>query len=398
MKVFILITGSEFVNGLKLEKNSLFIARESFERGLEVNGIGIVGDDMYQIQYFIKMALDKSDILIISGGLGGTQDDLTREAIQEATGVHLIYDKEWLEKVKKTLKDQGRVLTDEIKKMTRLPYGSKRIENPVGKAVGFVKILDDVNKAVVAVPGVPSEMKPMVQKAFEMLGFKEKLKRSHIFRTFGIQELEIDKMLKDIDGIILNSSPKGVDVFVTDREEIFLKNKVDVIRERIGSFVYTEEDMEMEEVVGKILKEKGLTVSTAESSTGGLIVSRLVNIPGSSSYVMAGIVSYSNEAKINILGVSEESIKKFGAVSDQVAKEMAEGVRKLTGTDISVSDTGIAGPTGATKDKPLGLHYIGFSNGSKTEVHRVVYKGERNDVRLYVSQYALNLIRINVSR
>ncbi|ACO04348.1 MAG TPA: nicotinamide-nucleotide amidohydrolase family protein [Persephonella sp.] len=398
MKVFILITGSEFVNGLKLEKNSLFIAREAFERGLEVNGIGIVGDDMYQIQYFIKMALDKSDILIVSGGLGGTQDDLTREAIQEAIGVHLIYDREWLESIKKTLKDQGRALTDEIKKMARLPYGSKRIENPVGKAVGFVKILDDVNKAVVAVPGVPSEMKPMVKKAFEMLGFKEKLKRSHIFRTFGIQELEIDEMLKDIDGVILNSSPKGVDIFVTDREAFFLKNKVDVIRERVGDYVYTEEDIEMEEVVGRLLKEKGLTVSTAESSTGGLIVSRLVNIPGSSSYVMAGIVSYSNEAKINILGVSKESIKKFGAVSDQVAREMAEGVRRLTGTDISVSDTGIAGPTGATEDKPLGLHYIGYCDGEKTEVHRIVYKGERNDVRLYVSQYALNLIRINIGR
>jgi nicotinamide-nucleotide amidase len=398
MRVFILITGSEFVNGLKLEKNSLFIAKESFERGLKVNGIGIVGDDIYQIQYFIRMALDKSDILIISGGLGGTQDDLTREAIQEAIGVHLIYDKDWLEKIKETLKDQGRTLTEEIKKMARLPFGSKRIENPVGKAVGFVKILNDVNKAVVAVPGVPSEMKPMVIKAFEMLGFKEKLKRSHIFRTFGIQELEIDEMLNDIDGVILNSSPKGVDIFVTDKEAFFLKNKIDVIRDRLKGFIYTEEDIEMEEVVGRILKEKKLTISTAESSTGGLIVSRLINIPGSSSYVMSGIVSYSNEAKINILGVPKESIEKFGAVSELVAKHMAEGVRRITGTDISVSDTGIAGPTGETEEKPLGLHYIGYCDGTKTEVHRIVYKGERNDVRLYVSQFALNLIRINLSR
>ncbi|WP_457640737.1 CinA family nicotinamide mononucleotide deamidase-related protein [Persephonella sp.] len=396
MKVFILITGSEFVNGLKLEKNSLFIAREAFERGLEVNGIGIVGDNLYQIQFFIKMALDKSDIVIVSGGLGGTTDDITREAIQEAIGVHLIFDKEWLEKIKSTLKQQGREITDEIKKMAKLPYGSKKIENPVGKAVGFIKVLDDVKKAIVAVPGVPSEMKPMVKKAFDLLGFKEKKKKSHIFRTFGIPELEVDELLKDIDGIILNSSPKGVDIFVTDKEPFFLENKVKVIRERIGKYIYTEDNREMEEVVGKILKEKGLTLSTAESSTGGLIVSRLINVPGSSSYVMSGIVSYSNETKTKILGVKEETLKKYGAVSEQVAKEMVEGVRKLSKTDIAVSDTGIAGPTGATEEKPLGLHYIGYSDGNKTEVHKVIFKGQRNDVRLFVSQYALNLIRINL--
>jgi len=388
MRVFIVITGSEFVEGVKPEKNSLFISRECLERGLDVAGILIVGDDLYRIEQAVRFALDKSDIVFVTGGLGPTSDDITREAIQEAIGVQFIYDKEWLKKLKK----ESKTFNEQVKKLAKIPYGSAKIENPVGKALGFIKVLED--KAVVGLPGVPSELKSMLLIALEKLGFREKKGKVHIFRTFGLSEVEIDNILSDIEDIHLNPTPKGVDVFVKDRERLFLENKANVIRERLGKYIYAEGNVEMEEVVGKILRESGKTISTAESSTGGLIVSRLVNVPGSSAYVMAGIVSYSNEAKINILGVKKEDIERYGAVSETVAKQMAEGVRKITGTDFSLSDTGIAGPTGATPEKPLGLHYIGFTDGKKTEVHRVVFKGERNDVRMRVSQYALNLLRL----
>ncbi len=389
MRVFIVITGSEFVEGVKPEKNSLFISRECLERGLDVIGILIVGDDLYRIEQAVRFALDKSDIVFVTGGLGPTSDDITREAIQEAIGVQFIYDKDWLDKLKKESKE----FNEQVKKLAKIPYGSVKIENPVGKALGFIKVLED--KAVVGLPGVPSELKSMLPIAFEKLGFKEKKGKVHIFRTFGLSEVEIDSILSDIEGIHLNPTPKGVDVFVKDKEKLFLENKANVIRERLGKYIYAEGNVEMEEVVGKLLSESGKTISTAESSTGGLIVSRLVNVPGSSAYVMAGIVSYSNEAKINILGVNKEDIEKYGAVSETVAKQMVEGVRRITGTDFSLSDTGIAGPTGATPEKPLGLHYIGFTDGQNTEVHRVVFKGERNDVRMRVSQYALNLLRIH---
>ena len=388
MRVFIVITGSEFVEGVKPEKNSLFVSRECLERGLDVVGILIVGDELYRIEQAVRFALDKSDIVFVTGGLGPTSDDITREAIQEAIGVQFIYDKEWLEKLKK----ESKTFNEQVKKLAKIPYGSAKIENPVGKALGFIKVLED--KAVVGLPGVPSELKSMLPIALEKLGFREKKGRVHIFRTFGLSEVEIDNILSDIEGIHLNPTPKGVDVFVKDKEKLFLENKANVIRERLGNYIYAEGNVEMEEVVGKLLKESGKTISTAESSTGGLIVSRLVNVPGSSAYVMAGIVSYSNEAKINILGVNKEDIERFGAVSETVAKQMVEGVRRITGTDFSLSDTGIAGPTGATPEKPLGLHYIGFTDGQKTEVHRVVFKGERNDVRMRVSQYALNLLRL----
>ncbi len=396
MKCFILITGSEFTLGLKQEKNSLHIAREAYERGLDVVGIAITEDEIYKISFFIKVALDKADIVFISGGLGGTSDDLTREAVEEATGVPLVYDQEWLKKIKDYLRQTNRDLNDNIKKMAKIPYGSKKIENPVGRALGFIKVLDDVKKAIVALPGVPQEMKPMLEKSFELLGLKDKKNRVHLFRTFGKNEVEIDELLKDIDGKVINASPKGVDIFITDREPFFLENKVKVARERLGEIIYAEDNIEMEEVVGKLLKERGLTISTAESSTGGLIVSRLINVPGSSSYVMGGIVSYSNEAKINLLGVKKDSIEKYGAVSSIVAEEMVRGVQKKFNTDIALSDTGIAGPTGATEEKPLGLHYIGFIFKNNLQIEKVIFQNERNNVRLYISQYALNLVRLKL--
>ncbi len=397
MKAFILITGSEFVLGLKQEKNSLFIAKELFKRGVEITGISIVPDDLYKIQFFLKVGLDKADFVVVSGGMGPTEDDLTREAISEAIGVPLIFDEKWLTRIKQTLKEQGREITESIKKMAKIPYGARVIENPVGKAAGFIKVLDDVNKAVIAVPGVPSEMKAMILKAFEIMGLKEKKHFVHLFRTFGKPEAEIGELLQDIDDIVFNSSPKGVDIFVKDKNELFLENKVKVVRERLGEIIYTEDGREMEEIVGTLLKKHRKTISTAESSTGGLISARIVNVPGSSEYFMGGIVSYSNEVKINLLGVNRKDIESYGAVSKPVAEQMAQGVRKLLKTDIAVSDTGIAGPTGETSEKPLGLHYVGYSDGrNPPEVHRVIFKGDRNDVRLAVSQYALNLIRLNL--
>ncbi len=393
MKVFILITGSEFVEGRKIEKNSYFISKECFERGLDVVGIGIVGDDTYRIENFLRYGLDRSDIVIISGGLGPTSDDLTREAVQEAIGVQFVYNEEWLKHLKKVVESEGKGFTENIKKMAKIPFQSKPLKNPVGKALGFIKVLENT-KAVVAVPGVPSEMKPMVIQALEDLGFKEKLQKTYLFRTFGIPESKLTEILKDIDNISFSASPKGVDIFIYDKEKEFLENKVKVIRERLGNAIYSEKSEEMEEVVGKLLRENKMTISTAESSTGGLIVARLVNVPGASDYVMAGIVSYSNQAKMHILGVKRETLEKYGAVSEEVAKQMVEGTRELNKTDLAVSDTGIAGPTGATKDKPLGLHYVGFTDGKKTSVHRVVFQGERNDVRLYISQFCLNLVRL----
>jgi len=400
LKVSIVITGSEFVYGIKEEKNSRYIAQKCLERGLDVNGIGIVGDNLYNLQYYIKMALDKSDIVILSGGLGATEDDLTREAISEAIGVPLIYHKDWLERLKKYYHKKGESIDERRKSMAKIPYGAVIVENPIGRAVGFIKVLEDVNKVIVALPGVPSEMKVMLEIVFEKLNLKEKRRKISIVRTFGLTELEVDSIFRNINikgEYILNTSPKGVDIFLIDNLEENLKIKEKILKDRLKKYIYAFGNVEMEEVVGKLLREKGLTLATAESSTGGLISSRVINVPGSSAYMKGGIVAYSNEIKEKILGVKEEILKKFGAVSEETAKEMVLGVRKLFNTDIALSDTGIAGPTGATPTKPLGLHYIGFYNNGVVEVHKVIQKGERNDKRLYISQYGLNLIRLSLT-
>ncbi|WP_297888187.1 CinA family nicotinamide mononucleotide deamidase-related protein [Sulfurihydrogenibium sp.] len=394
MKGIVLVTGSEFTQGRKYDKNGVFIAKKLFERGVDVSGIIISPDSLYELTNYIKYALDRADLVFISGGLGPTTDDLTRQAVANAIGVPLIYHEGWLAKLKQEYKEINVEITEERKSMAKIPYGAAILENPVGRASGFIKILDDVKKAVVALPGVPSEMEPMFNDALNKLGLTEKKRYTQLYRVFGIKELDLNYLLEDIKNISYNFSPKGIDLFIWEEEQKEFIETKQKIKSRLGNFIYSEDETEMEEVVGKMLKEKGLTVATAESSTGGLIVSRLVNVPGSSQYVLGSIVSYSNEVKINVLKVKKEDIQTLGAVSEPVAKQMAENVRLLLNSDIAVSDTGIAGPTGETPDKPIGLHYIGFTDGKETKVYKEIYKGSRNDVRFYISQYALNLIRL----
>lgn len=394
MKAIIIVTGSEFVQGRKQDKNGLHIAKTLFERGIDVVGIIFSPDSVYELTNYIKYALDRGDLVFISGGLGPTTDDNTRQAVANAIGVPLIYHESWLSYLKTYYKSKNIEITEERKSMAKIPYGAALIENPVGRAAGFIKVLDDVKKAVVSLPGVPSEFKPMFEKALDYLGLKEKKRFTKLFRVFGIKELDINYLLDDMKNLSFNVSPKGVDIFLYDTDINDFKTKEEKIKERLKTYIYAEDNIEMEEVVGNLLKKNNKKVATAESSTGGLIVSRLVNVPGSSSYVLGSVVSYANEVKINLLNVNKEDIEKYGAVSETVAKQMVEGVRKLLNADISISDTGIAGPTGYSDKKPLGLHYIGFSDGKDTKVYKEIFEGERNDVRLYISQFALNLIRL----
>lgn len=394
MRAVVVITGSEFTEGRKSDSNGRYIAAKLFERGVDVEGIVIAPDNYYLLVSYIKYALDRADLVVISGGLGPTSDDFTRQAVADAIGVPLVYEESCLRKLREYYISSKVEFTSERKSMCKIPYGGVPVENPVGRAVGFIKVLDDVKKVVVALPGVPSEMKPMLEDVFTKLGISKVVRLVKLYRTFGLKELDINYLLDDLDGLSFNVSPKGVDIFLSDTDENSFKTKVNTIKSRLGSYVYAEDNREMEEVVGEILREKGLTISTAESSTGGLTISRLINVPGSSEYVLGGIVAYSNSVKVNTLGVNRDFIEKFGAVSEEVAKQMALGSKHLFTSDIAVSDTGIAGPTGDTPQKPLGLHYIAYVDSNRLEVYREIYSGERNDVRMYISQYMLNLVRL----
>ncbi len=390
MKSFVIVVGDEFEKGLVADKHGFYIAKKSFERGLENTGILIEEANLYKLQAFIKFALDKSDLVFIAGKPEDTP--LIQEAISESIGVPLVFNENWLKKLKK----QHSISDEEwqtVKLFARLPYNARPVENPMGNVLGFIKVLNDVQKAVIFLP-LGEELPEMLEEIFKLLTLDKPKFFTHLFRTYGKTKDEIEQILKDINQKYLIETPKGVDIFVYESSKDFLDNDIKVIRERLGNLIYTEKEEEMEDVVGRLLKEKNLTISTAESSTGGLIAARIVNTPGSSSYFQGSVVAYSNEVKTNVLGVSKADIQTFGAVSEQVAAQMAKGVKTLLKTDLAISDTGIAGPTGGTREKPVGLHYIGFANPEGIKVEKVIFKGSRNDIRLKVSQHALNIVRL----
>jgi nicotinamide-nucleotide amidase len=387
MNVGILITGTEFATGTKQDTNSKMFAKMAFEYGLDVNFIHICKDDEEDILKSVKFALEFCDILIVSGGLGPTFDDLTRQALSTALGEPLVYDENWLNFLEQDYKSRDVELTQMRKRMALRLANSKPITNKFGKAIGF--IYEKNNKIVIVLPGIPQEAQSMLNYAFYTLGYKDKTREVKLFRTFGIKESDLSNIVKDYKGTFINVSACGVDVYAIDA----ISDKIASI---LGKYIYAQGNVEMEEVVGKLLREKKLTIATAESSTGGLIVSRLINVAGSSEYCLGSIVSYSNQAKMDILGVKKQTLKFDGAVSEQTAKEMLVGAKKLTNADIVLCDTGIAGPGGGSAEKPVGLHYIGIMFKDAIRIFKEIYQGERNYTRLYISQYALNLARLAI--
>ena len=390
MNVGILITGSEFATGSKQDTNSSVFAKIAFERGLDVVFIHICKDIEDEIAKSVQFALEMCDILIVSGGLGPTFDDVTRQALSKAFNEKLVYDEKWLKYLEDDYNLRNVEFTDTRKNMALRLLNSKPITNDYGKALGF--IYEKNNKTTIVLPGIPQEAKSMLIKAFEWLGYAKKIREIALFRTFGLKESDVSNLVKDFDNTFINVSALGVDVYA---KELTSAGKIEAV---LGKYIYAKDESEMEEVVGNILRQKQLTIATAESSTGGLIVSRLVNIAGSSDYCLGGIVSYSNKAKMKILGVDKQTLESFGAVSrEQTAKEMLLGAKRLFGADIVLADTGIAGPGGGTNEKPVGLHYIGIMIKDNISIYKEIYQAQRNYTRLYISQFALNLVRLALS-
>ncbi|AHF96619.1 damage-inducible protein CinA [Desulfurella acetivorans A63] len=389
MSVGILITGSEFATGSKQDTNSSIFAKIAFERGLDVVFIHICKDIEEEIEKSVQFALEMCDILIVSGGLGPTFDDVTRQALSKAFNEKLIYDEAWLKYLENEYSLRNVEFTNARKNMALRLLNSKPITNDYGKALGF--IYEKNHKVTIVLPGIPQEAKSMLIKAFNELGYTKKIREISLFRTFGLKESDVSSLVKDFGNTFINVSALGVDVYA---KESTSASKIEAV---LGKYIYAHDESEMEEIVGKLLRQKQLTIATAESSTGGLIVSRIVNVAGSSDYCLGGIVSYSNQAKMNILGVKEQTLKSFGAVSEQTAKEMLLGAKRLFGADIILCDTGIAGPGGGTSEKPVGLHYIGIMIKNNINIYKEIYQAQRNYTRLYISQFALNLVRLALS-
>ena len=396
MKAGIFLVGTELLNGATIDTNSIYIAEELNKYGIEIEFKMTVRDVMDEIVKALKYAKKNVDLVILTGGLGPTDDDITKEAMAKFLKKKLVVDekekKELLKKYK-SYKNPNKTNFKEVEK----PEGAISFKNDVGMAPAVYV------DGLVAFPGFPNELKNMFPK-FLKYYVKENNLKSQIYIkdiiTYGIGESVLETTVKDLfteGDIFYEFLVKDYGTLI--RLQTKIENKKNVAKivkklyNRISEYIIGEDDERIENTIFECLNsgKKKLTISTAESCTGGMIASKLIEVPGISENFIEGIVSYSNEAKIKRLKVKKETLEKYGAVSEEVAREMLEGLK----TDIGISTTGIAGPGGGTKDKPVGLVYIGIKVKDEVKIFRRELKGDRNKIRQRAMMHALyNLLKI----
>ena len=401
----IITIGNELIMGRTIDINSSYAAGRLTTIGVNVVEITSVGDDYEMVTDAIKRALKRADFIIVTGGLGSTQDDITNEIVAKALNRPLVLNNDALRQIKEKSKEMGLSMNPSLEKMAWMPKGAEMMDLEAN-ACGYY--LENGDVSIYFLPGVPEQMKylldrfviPDIIKKSKDLPFIEK----RILKLYGLNEASIAESLKDIkerEGLILGFYPKFPEYHIVitikgfDRERMQeeLEATEREIRKRLSQYIFASDDESMEAVVGKLLKEKGLTLSVAESCTGGLIGHRITNVPGSSDYFMGGIVVYSNDAKIDILKVNANTLNKFGAVSAETAKEMAMGVRNRISSDIGIAVTGIAGPTGGSEEKPVGTVFISLSTADEIFTKRYRFFGNREQIKLNTSMMALDWIR-----
>lgn len=396
MKVGVILVGTELLNGGMLDTNSLYIAEELNKYGLEMKFKITVRDFRDEIYSAIDYCKKNVDLIIISGGLGPTLDDITKEVIAEYVKKPLVVDDDELEELKEKFERAGlKFKTLNVKEVEK-PEGAVTFKNDVGMAPAVY--IDDI----VAFPGVPKELYNMLPKFLDWYVKEKKILDDEIYIkdliTYGIAESLLDEAVREFfteEGIYYEFLVKDYGILIRLQSKMSNKNKVEKIVKKIynkiGEFIFGEDNDRLEKKVVELLKKLNMNISTAESCTGGMLASKLIDVPGISEVFYEGIVSYSNEAKINRLGVKKETLDKYGAVSEEVAKEMVMGLT----TDVALSTTGIAGPDGGSEEKPVGLVYMGIRIKDKIYVEKRVFRGDRNKVReRTVSHTLFTLIKI----
>lgn len=396
MKVGVILVGTELLNGGMLDTNSLYIAEELNKYGLEMKFKITVRDFRDEIYSAIDYCKKNVDLIIISGGLGPTLDDITKEVIAEYVKKPLVVDNDELEELKEKFERAGlKFKTLNVKEVEK-PEGAVTFKNDVGMAPAVY--IDDI----VAFPGVPKELYNMLPKFLDWYVKEKKILDDEIYIkdliTYGIAESLLYEAVREFfteEGIYYEFLVKDYGILIRFQSKMSNKNKVEKIVKKIynkiGEFIFGEDNDRLEKKVVELLKKLNMNISTAESCTGGMLASKLIDVPGISEVFYEGVVSYSNEAKINRLGVRKEILDKYGAVSEEVAKEMVMGLT----TDVALSTTGIAGPDGGSEEKPVGLVYMGIRIKDKIYVEKRVFRGDRNKVReRTVSHTLFTLIKI----
>lgn len=404
MKAEIVTIGDEILLGQTIDTNSAYISRKLSQLGIDVNYKTSVGDEIKNISEALTTALSRADLVIATGGLGPTNDDITKKAIVKVFKRNLVFHEEILAEVEESFRKRGVEMPKINQNQALLPQGSKAIPNHFGSAPGI--FIQEEDKIFFALPGVPLEMRSMIES--DVLKILDKTTEIKVFerkiKTTGTPESAVYERIKSVlttgseVKVAFLPSSLGVDIRLNSKSDEKLAALENKIKEILGDSVYGEGDITLEEVVGRLLKDKRKTISVAESCTGGLIGKRFTNVSGSSDYFDSGVISYSNESKIKLLKVDQDMIEKHGAVSEQVAILMAEGIRRISKTDYGLSATGVAGPTGGTAEKPVGLVWIGFAHENDSFAKKFLFGEDRETNRQGAAQAALNLVRLFLTR
>lgn len=408
MRVELITTGSELLLGQIINTNSAYMASHLNNMGFDVLYQSTVGDNHDRMKQVIEHALTRADIVITTGGLGPTQGDITKYVCAEITGRCMTTHGESKKRMDEHFKQKNIVMTENNLRQVLVPEGAHAFINYNGIAPGIVQKFD--GKILINLPGPPSEMKNMFDKSLQPFLQKEfgidHVIHSVVLNTFDIGESLLETKIRDLilkqhnPTLALLVRPSGVIIRITAKAEniaaadALIEPVKKEIYTRVGHYIYGTDDEPMENIVGRLLTDKKKTLACAESCTGGLLTSRLTDIAGSSAYVTGGIVSYSNQVKIDQLHVPAEVIDTKGAVSEETAKYMAEGVASALHTDIGIGITGIAGPDGGSEEKPVGLVYIGITGSRGTYVTKNLFSRSRKEIKYRATQKALNMIRL----
>ncbi len=411
MKAEIIAVGTELLLGDILNTNAQFLSKELAILGIEVYHQTVIGDNGERLLEAFDEAFKRCDVVITSGGLGPTKDDITKEMAAKYFGKELTLNEEELKNIEKYFNKTGKKMTENNRKQAYFPKDDIILKNNNGTAPGAI-MKGENGGVIIVLPGPPKELIPMFKESVVpyLRNTTDSTLYSKVLRLFGIGESTMEDEIKDILESQTNPTvaPYAKELDLILRITSKAKNEEEAkklieplekqIRQRLPQYIYGENDDTLESVVGEKLIKENLTISSAESCTGGMLSARLINVPSISKVFIEGAVTYSNQAKVSRLSVKKETLEKYGAVSKETAIEMAEGIAKTANTDIGISTTGIAGPDGGTNEKPVGLVYIGLYIKGNTLVKELNIKGNREKVRTRATIEALNFLRIELNK
>jgi len=405
MTAEIISVGTELLLGQIHDTDATYLSQELAKVGVDVFYRTTVGDNPARISEVLRRALERSDLIVVVGGLGPTPDDLTRDVIADALGMPLAEDPQAGEEIRTFFRQRGLDMPPSNLRQALIPSGGRALRNDRGTAPGIM--VQKGGKTVFALPGPPNEMEQMAQK--HLITYLKSLQReksvilSRVLHLSGIGESavakQVEALLESRDPTLAPLVGGGVvNLRITAKANSYqealdkIAGMESQVRAKLGDYVFGADEETLESVVGGLLRARGLHIATAESCTGGLLAARITDVSGSSDYFVSSVVAYSNEAKADLLGVSREALEKFGSVSQEVALEMAEGVKRRHWVDVGVSCTGIAGPTGGTDEKPVGLVFIGVADKTGSEAKKSQFRGGRSQVRERTVQAALDML------